>query len=273
MEIERIAEILIYFIHAPLGGIALLAGGISLIAKKGNNVHKKSGRVFFFSMLFSAISAIIISVLPNHESPFLFSIGLFSTYVLISGLRSLKFKQKEFQLKTEKIIAYLITLTGIVMILYPALLFSKLNIILTVFGVVGIVFGLRDLKLFKDIKSGEYAKRPVSLSRDMRFKLAQEFTEDEVDEIVNQLSFVLFQKANSPSNSDELMDTEFLKGFLKFKFDEAMKVGDVDTATNFNNVSFNLSSIVIFLSHCSTEILNGVLFFISLMLIRNHNPD
>ena len=152
MKIERIAEILIYFIHAPLGGIALLAGGISLIAKKGNNVHKKSGRVFFFSMLFSAISAFIISVLPNHESPFLFSIGLFSTYFLISGLRSLKFKQKEFQLKTEKIIAYLITLTGIIMILYPVLLFSKLNIILTVFGVVGIVFGLRDLKLFKDIK-------------------------------------------------------------------------------------------------------------------------
>lgn len=152
MEIEKIAEILIYYIHAPLGGIALLTGGISLIVKKGNNVHKKSGKIFFFSMLFSAISAFIISVLPNHESPFLFSIGLFSTYFLISGLRSLKFKQKEFQLKTDKIIAYLITLTGIAMILYPVLLFSKLNIILTVFGVVGIVFGLRDLKLFKDIK-------------------------------------------------------------------------------------------------------------------------
>lgn len=152
MEIENIAEILIYYIHAPLGGIALLTGGISLIVKKGNNMHKKSGKIFFFSMLFSAISAFIISVLPNHESPFLFSIGLFSTYFLISGLRSLKFKQREFQLKTDKIIAYLITLTGIVMILYPFILHSKLNIILSVFGVVGIVFGLRDLKLFKDIK-------------------------------------------------------------------------------------------------------------------------
>lgn len=152
MEIENIAEILIYYIHAPLGGIALLTGGISLIVKKGNNMHKKSGKIFFFSMLFSAISAFIISVLPNHESPFLFSIGLFSTYFLISGLRSLKFKQREFQLKTDKIIAYLITLTGIVMILYPVILHSKLNIILSVFGVVGIVFGLRDLKLFKDIK-------------------------------------------------------------------------------------------------------------------------
>ncbi len=143
---------MIYYIHVPLGGIALLTGGIPLLAKKGNNVHKKSGKIFFFSMLLSAISAFIISVLPNHESPFLFSIGLFSTYFLISGLRSLKFKQKELQLKTDKIIAYFITLTGIVMILYPMVLYSKLNIILTVFGVVGIVFGLRDLKLFKDSK-------------------------------------------------------------------------------------------------------------------------
>lgn len=152
MEIEKLAGILIYYIHAPLGGIALLTGGISLIAKKGSNPHKKSGKIFFFSMLFSAISAFIISVLPNHESPFLFSIGLFSTYFLVSGLRSLKFKQKEFELKTDKIIAYLITLTGISMILYPIVLYSKLNIILTVFGVVGIVFGLRDLKLFQDIQ-------------------------------------------------------------------------------------------------------------------------
>lgn len=152
MEIENIAEILIYYIHAPLGGIALLAGGISLIVKKGNNVHKKSGKIFFFSMLFSAISALIISILPNHESSFLFSIGLFSTYFLISGLRSIKFKGKEIQLTIDKVIAYLITITGIVMILYPIVLYSKLNIILTVFGLVGIVFGLRDLKLFKDIQ-------------------------------------------------------------------------------------------------------------------------
>jgi len=152
MELEKIAEILIYYIHAPLGGIALLAGGISLIVKKGNNVHRKSGKVFFYSMLISAITAFIISVLPNHESPFLFSIGLFSTYFLVSGVRSLNYKKKEFQLVYDKIIAYAIFITGLSMVLYPIILQSKLNIILTVFGVVGIVFGLRDLKLFKDIK-------------------------------------------------------------------------------------------------------------------------
>jgi uncharacterized membrane protein len=151
MEIEKLAEILIYYIHAPLGGIALLAGGIAMIVKKGNRIHKKSGKLFFYAMLTSAIASFIISVLPNHESPFLFSIGLFSSYFLISGLRSLNFKLKEFSLRIDKIIAYLIMIIGSCMILYPIILYSKLNIILSVFGVVGLVFGIRDLRLFKDL--------------------------------------------------------------------------------------------------------------------------
>jgi uncharacterized membrane protein len=152
MEIEKIAEILIYYIHAPLGGIALLTGGITLIVKKGNRLHKKSGKVFFYSMILSAIAALIISILPNHESPFLFSIGVFSAYFLLTGLRSLNYKHKGFSLRTDKIIAYLILITGICMILYPIILHGKLNIILTVFGVVGLVFGIKDLRLFKDRK-------------------------------------------------------------------------------------------------------------------------
>ena len=150
METQKTTEILIYYIHAPLGGIALFAGGIALVAKKGSQLHKKSGKVFFYSMLISAIAAFIISVLPKHENPFLFSIGLFSSYFLICGLRSLQYKQREFELKIDKIIAYLIALTGFSMILYPIVLYSQLNIILTVFGIVGIVFGFRDLKLFRD---------------------------------------------------------------------------------------------------------------------------
>jgi uncharacterized membrane protein len=151
MEIEKLAEILIYYIHAPLGGIALLAGGIALIVKKGNSIHKKSGIIFFYTMLISAITSFIISILPNHESPFLFSIGLFSSYFLISGIRSLNFKRKEFSLRIDKIIAYLIIIVGICMVLYPVILHSKLNIILTVFGIVGLVFGIRDLRHFKDL--------------------------------------------------------------------------------------------------------------------------
>lgn len=79
---EQFAEFLIQYIHAPLGGIALLNRGISLVSKKESPFHKKSGKVFFYSMLLSAFSALVVSVLPNHKSPFLFSIGIFSSYFL-----------------------------------------------------------------------------------------------------------------------------------------------------------------------------------------------
>ena len=75
---ETFATYLIY-IHATLGSIAFIAGFIAIITKKGNTAHKKSGIVFYYAMLAAAISALVIAVLPKHENPFLFTIGLFSS--------------------------------------------------------------------------------------------------------------------------------------------------------------------------------------------------
>lgn len=139
-------------IHATLGAIALLTGFVAILAKKGRIIHKQSGKIFYISMLSSAILAFIISVLPNHQSPFLFSIGIFSIYFLIGGVRSLKFKDEYHHFKTDKIIAYIMILTAIAMITYPIILNSCINIILTVFGIIGLVFAIRDLMLFRNRK-------------------------------------------------------------------------------------------------------------------------
>lgn len=151
MELEKIAQTLIY-IHAALGGVALLAGAIAILVKKGKSTHRQSGKVFFYSMLISAFIALVVSWMPGHESPFLFSIGVFSSYFLLSGYRSLNFKQKEFDLKVDRVIAYAILIIGLVMIGYPIILNGNLNVVLLVFGIVGLVFGIRDLKLFLDPK-------------------------------------------------------------------------------------------------------------------------
>ena len=153
MEIEKIAQILIYGIHAPLGGVALVAGGVALIAEKGKKVHKKSGVLFYYSMLISAIAAFIIAVMPNHISPFLFSVGIFSSYFLLGGYRSLRFKNpNDTNLKIDKIIASVMLVTGVIMIAYPIVLNKEINIVLLVFGLAGIGFGFRDLHLFRDKK-------------------------------------------------------------------------------------------------------------------------
>jgi hypothetical protein len=146
---EKTIQILIY-IHAVFGGIAMLAGFISIIAKKGKTIHKKFGLIFFYSMLLSGIIAMIVAVLPNHESPFLFAVGVFSLYFVLTGNRSLNFKRKNPELKIDKLISIIMIITGILMISLPVILTKSINIILVFFAIVGIVFSVRDLMLFKN---------------------------------------------------------------------------------------------------------------------------
>jgi len=140
-------QILIYT-HAALGGLSLLSGGIALIAKKGRTVHKRSGEIFFYSMLISALLALLISVLPNHISPFLFCVGIFSTYLILSGYRSILLKRKGMDLRADKILSAIMIITGLAMIFYPIIIEGAVNIVLLVFGALGILFGLRDFQLF-----------------------------------------------------------------------------------------------------------------------------
>ena len=148
---ENTIQILIY-IHAAFGGIALFAGFISMLAKKGNSIHKKSGLLFYYSMIISGAIAMFVALLPNHESPFLFAVGSFSLYFVITGNRALSFKRKNVNLKIDKLISIIMLISGFLMILLPIILTKKANIILIVFAVIGIFFSIRDLKLFKNPK-------------------------------------------------------------------------------------------------------------------------
>ncbi|WP_025743339.1 hypothetical protein [Aquimarina pacifica] len=145
---EKTIQILIY-IHAAFGGISLLTGLISMIAKKGRSVHKKFGLFFFYSMMLSGIIAMIVAVLPNHENPFLFAVGIFSLYFVLTGNRALNFKRKNPSLKIDKSIAIIMIVTGILMISLPIIIANRLNIILVVFALVGIIFSVKDLLLFR----------------------------------------------------------------------------------------------------------------------------
>ena len=148
---EKTIQILIY-IHAAFGGLSLLAGFISMVEEKGKTTHKTSGLVFFYSMMLSGISAMIVAVLPNHESPFLFAVGIFSLYFVITGNRALSFKAKNPNLKIDKLISITMIITGVLMILLPIILTKSLNIVLTVFAIIGIAFSIRDLLLFRNLE-------------------------------------------------------------------------------------------------------------------------
>ncbi len=138
-------------LHAFFGGIALSAGMIALITKKGGKFHKKSGKIFYYSMLSSAIIALVVSLHPERTNYFLFIIGLFSSYLLLSGFRALRFKQlqKINSFRIDKLISLTMLITGIIMVFWsiiPLFQNRSLIIVLLVFGLLGISLSMRDLR-------------------------------------------------------------------------------------------------------------------------------
>ena len=78
-------------IHAFTGAVALITGLISILAKKGKNLHKKSGMIYFWSMTGVFITGVAIAGYQFNR--FLFLIAFLSYYSVFSGVRSLKLMQ------------------------------------------------------------------------------------------------------------------------------------------------------------------------------------
>lgn len=149
MNLETIVNGLI-IVHASSGGIALLSGGLAQIFGKGGKKHKRAGKTFYISMLLSACSALLISVFPNHENAFLFAIGTFSIYFVITGYRATRYKNAMTSIVFDKLLSWLMILVGLLMIVLPAIIRGRIHIIMTVFGAMVVVFSVRDIMVFRD---------------------------------------------------------------------------------------------------------------------------
>ncbi|MGB0789600.1 MAG: DUF2306 domain-containing protein, partial [Marinirhabdus sp.] len=114
--------------------------------RKGSSKHKKSGLYFFYCMTVSAFLALIIAFLPGHYSPFLFSIGLFGLYFLITGFTALRYKRKVKTVMPE--IVMNCTMIGIClgMVVLPILFQGNSNTVLLVFGLFGLLAAINTLR-------------------------------------------------------------------------------------------------------------------------------
>lgn len=158
---EQIITIAIY-IHALFGGIGLITGIGSAIVKKGSNPHKKLGKLFSIGMFTSSIISLPIACMPNHENPFLFSIGLFTIYLVVTGNRALNFKPKQ-KIKVsniDKIISGSMVIISLLMTLYGAFGLIKGNTQFTLyafFGVFGLVLSIKDFIFYKNFNNQKNA--------------------------------------------------------------------------------------------------------------------
>jgi len=143
------------YLHATAGGIGLLSGFTSAASRKGNRVHRSAGKLFVISMSLSAFLALIISIWPGHESAFLFSIGIFTLYLVLTGNRAILLRRKK-QPELGRI-DYALTLTmmitGILMIAFALFQFFTnkpgVGIVLMVFGLIGLLNAKLDFSFYK----------------------------------------------------------------------------------------------------------------------------
>lgn len=150
---EATIKILIY-IHAFFGGIGLITGIGSIIVKKGGLLHKRMGKLFSIGMITSSLISIPICWMPKHQNIFLFLIGLFTIYLVISGNRALSFKRKSKADFIDQLISGSMLFFSVVMIaigLYCQFNAIENGILFTFFGGFGFYMTFKDFIFFKNL--------------------------------------------------------------------------------------------------------------------------
>jgi len=96
--------------------------------------------------------ALVIACLPGHQNRFLFAIGLFTTYLLLSGYRAVSLKGNVQASAGDWTLSGAMVLAGSGMVIYGLSLFGAYvqdGIIQLVFGSLGLIFGLQDLQYYR----------------------------------------------------------------------------------------------------------------------------
>ncbi len=154
---EQTIKIFIY-IHAFFGGLGLITGTISMISKKGSPLHKKTGKLFSIGMITSSIISLPIAWMPNHENLFLFLIGLFTIYLVLTGNRALTFKathKRQANTIDKTISGSMLLISAIMSILgiYGLATGVTNSVLFLFFGGFGILMTVKDFKFFKTFSS------------------------------------------------------------------------------------------------------------------------
>jgi uncharacterized membrane protein len=75
-------------VHIVAGGLAIVLGGVALLAAKGATLHRKSGILFVYAMLTMGISASILALRNGFNPNFLG--GFTSAYFVITALTTVR---------------------------------------------------------------------------------------------------------------------------------------------------------------------------------------
>ena len=76
-------------VHIVAGGLAIVLGGVALLASKGATLHRKAGLLFVYSMLTMGISGSVMALRVSVTNPNVIG-GLMSAYFVVTALTAVR---------------------------------------------------------------------------------------------------------------------------------------------------------------------------------------
>ncbi|MDA9774188.1 hypothetical protein N9B82_04450 [Saprospiraceae bacterium] len=102
---------IILILHIISGFLALVMGLVAMTTKKGAKFHILSGTIYHYSMLGVFLTSSAMFFIKGTPLLFLFLIGIFSYYQVITGIRYLRIQNKPARLKWYD---YFCSITGFI---------------------------------------------------------------------------------------------------------------------------------------------------------------
>jgi len=136
-------------LHVFAGILSLVSGLLVFVLAKGTKFHIRIGKVYYLAMLLVFLTSIYVSITKGNW--FLLLIGIFSFYLVQSGLRMNRFRTLKTSGPLDKIRVFSYGLAFLTMIVLALLVFNSsttLAIILLVFGIIGFSLIRLDFRYF-----------------------------------------------------------------------------------------------------------------------------
>jgi len=152
MQIESLFTILLIF-HITGGTLGLISGTLNLLFEKGDLKHKIIGKLFFYGMLATGFSSLLLAFI--HPNYFLFMVGVFTLYLVRTGNRYIYLKMLGnggnpspgdwFITVAMLVFGFLFIGLGSIQLLKG----NFFGIVFIVFGMIGLLFVKADLNNYR----------------------------------------------------------------------------------------------------------------------------
>lgn len=148
------------WVHVAGGTLGLALGFFQLVATKGNQRHQQLGKWYFTTLLVSAISAWVLSLLrPNY---FLTWVALLTAFMLVTGKWALRDQQNRKVLVFKWIMTACILLMGAMLVSFGLFEWTMrqntFGVVMLVFGVLSFLFGFQDYVWLRTKRQGPNQK-------------------------------------------------------------------------------------------------------------------